>query len=151
MILGIPLKSALLFFISIAAIEGTIQLYYSIYWGSMMNLFLVLSGLSSLYMGGNVRAVASYRRITLYIWSASMAVGLGLGFYFIFNGRELLKSWCLALLPGEDGAACSESSLTSAYVGFVCAGFGFGLPFMYVAVETVRLLYMEALEESKSL
>ena len=38
MIFGICTRPALLFLIAIASIEGTIQLYYSVYWGFFMNL-----------------------------------------------------------------------------------------------------------------
>lgn len=135
-------RSALLCLMAIATIEGTIQLCYSVYWAFLMNLALVLTGLSCLYSRGKQHAVICCR-ITLYIWFASAMVGLGLGGYFVLHGHDKLKEWCMALLD-------SPLFLAPWYTGLICVGCLFGLPFMYFAVKTIHLLYLESVENYSS-
>eukprot|EP00984_Skeletonema_dohrnii_P016631 scaffold7441_cov109-Skeletonema_dohrnii-CCMP3373.AAC.2 len=151
MIFGISTRPALLFLIAIASIEGTIQLYYSVYWGFFMNLAIVVSGLGCLYSRGKQHEVICCR-ITLYIWFASAMVGLGLGCYFVLHGHEKLKEWCMIMVGSYSGEEeCSPSFLTRWYAGFIWLGCLFGLPFMYFAVKTVHLLYLESLDNYSSI
>lgn len=151
MILGISKRSALIFLMAIASVEGIIQLYYSVYWGFFMNLALVASGLACLYSRGKEHAVICCR-ITLYIWFASAMVGLGLGVYFILHGHDKLKDWCMIIVGSFSGEEeCSPSFLAPWYVGFIFIGCLFGLPFMYFAVKTIHLLYLESLENYSSI
>jgi hypothetical protein len=148
MIYGIiSTRSALLFLMIIASIEGIIQLYYTVYWAFLMNLAIVLSGLSCLYSRGKQNAVI-YCRIALYIWFASAMVGIGLGGYFVLHGHEKLKEWCMILVVSEE--ECSPLFLAPWYTGFICVGCLFGLPFMYFAVKTIHLLYLESLQNYSS-
>lgn len=133
-------RTSLQILVSIAAIEGCIQFYYSVYWGACMNLAIVLSGASCLY--SKRKQLVKNCLITLYIWSTSAVVGLGLGFYFLLHGRELAKDWCLILFDEDE---CSSSYLVAVYKSIIFVGVVFALPFMYFAVKTVHVLYLEAL------
>ena len=143
---GISTRSALLFLMSCASIEGTIQLYYSIYIFAFMNIALVLSGLGCLYSRGKHNAMI-YCRVALSIWFSSAMIGLGLGIYFILHGHEKLKEWCVAIVGSSSGEEeCSASLLAPWYAGLICLGFLFGLPFMCFAVKTVHSFYLDSLE-----
>ena len=139
-------RSSLLFFISIATIEGSIQFYYSIWWPSFLNLILVLSGLSCLYSRKEICS-----RITLYIWIASALVGVGLGTYFALHGHDKLNEWCNLMLHDggsilsiQDETKCLPSYLALVHTFMVGIGLVFGLPFMYFAVKTVHIIHLEA-------
>ena len=143
-------RSALLFFMSIAAIEGSIQFYYSIWWPSFLNLVLVLSGWSCLYSRkGKYAEMCS--RTTLYIWIASALVGVSLGIYFVLHGHNKLNEWCNVMLHHggsilsiQDETKCLPSNLASVHTFLVGIGLVFGLPFMYFAVKTVHTIHLEA-------
>lgn len=116
-----------------------------------MNLALVVSGLGCYNSRGKEYAVICCR-ITLYIWFASAMVGLGLGGYFVLHGHDKLKEWCMMIVGSYSGEEeCSPSFLAPWYVGFICIGCLFGLPFMYFAVKTIYLLYLESLENYSSI
>ena len=140
-------RSALLFFMSIAAIEGGIEFYYSIWWPSFLNLILVLSGLSCLY---GRKEICS--RITLYIWIASALVGVILGIYFALHGHDKLNEWCYIIMLHDGGSTlsiqdetkCLPSNLASVHTFLIGIGLVFGLPFMYFAVKTVHIIHLEA-------
>eukprot|EP00985_Skeletonema_marinoi_P019578 scaffold11292_cov118-Skeletonema_marinoi.AAC.3 len=104
-----------------------------------------VSGLGCLYSRGKQHEVICCR-ITLYIWFASAMVGLGLGGYFVLHGHEKLKEWMIMVGSYSGEEECSPSFLTRWYAGFIWLGCLFGLPFMYFAVKTVHLLYLESLE-----
>lgn len=154
----------LLFFVTGAFVEGILQLNYGAWWGVGMNALLVITGTASLMVKHKYKdnddddrkiTAKNVHFVTLCVWATSAIIGLILFAVFVaFHGNEKLFRWCLSYSSGNyldyasvtinTCAALSEGgTLQMIWIAAVIIGVVFGLPFMYVAVRTVYILYFE--------